>query len=370
VAQIFSRVLETAIENKIKRENGEDIAIPFPFPRFSEIIPGIQKRKYYIVTANSKVGKSKITDFLFVYSPINYVLLNKTNIKLKIFYFTLEMSKEDKIKEAISNKLFVDYNLIKSPEDIDSIFKTRILDNLTLNNIQNLENYFNKYESIVTYIDNIRNPYGIYNYMRNYAEENGIFYDKFNKPINIENIRSDRENTAHLIDRYEPNDPNEYVIVVTDHVSLLTPEKSHSGDLHKCISDFSSNYCLALRDRFSYIVVNVQQQAAATESVENAKASMLQPSANGLGDNKLTGRDCNMMLGLFAPNRYRIRNYEGYDITKLLDNHRELSVILNRNGSTCSVQLGFNGASNYFEELEKPDKIDYDIIINKLRRNV
>jgi hypothetical protein len=106
------------------------------------------------------------------------------------------------------------------------------------------------------------------------------------------------------------------------------------------------------------------------ESTENAKLSMLQPSANGLADNKLTGRDMNMLLGLFAPNRYKIRNYEGYDITKLLDNHRELSVILNRNGTTCTTQLGFSGACNYFEELEKADKIDekyYDYIVNKLR---
>lgn len=370
--RIFDRVVDTAQENKRRRENGEDIAIPFPFTRFAEIVPGIQKGRYIITTANSKVGKSKITDFLFVYSPIDYVLNNKTNIKLKIFYFTLEMSKEDKIKEAISYKLFEQYGLIRSPEHIDSIFKHKILDDDTLSKIKSLEYYFKVYESIVTYVDNIRNPYGIYGYMRNYAENNGVFYDKYNNPISIEQIRTDRENSYKIIDRYEANDPDEYVIVVTDHVSLLTPEKSHGGDLHACISDFSSNYCLSLRDRFKYIIVNVQQQAAAQESTENAKLSMLQPSANGLGDNKLTGRDCDMMLGLFAPNRYKIRTYEGLDITKLLDNHRELSVILNRRGGSATTQLGFSGACNYFEELEKVDKIDsryYDDLITKLRGN-
>lgn len=318
------------------------------------------------------MGKSKITDFLFVYSPIEYVLNNKTNIKVKVFYFSLEMSKEDKIKEAISYKLFKDFGIIRSPEHIDSIFKKKILDDDTLEKIKSLDKYFNFYESVVTYIDNIRNPYGIYSYMRNYAENNGTFFDKFNNPISIDKIREDRDNSYGIIDRYEPNDPDEYVIVITDHVSLLTPEKQHGGDLHTCISDFSSNYCLRLRDRFKYIVVNVQQQAAAQESTENAKLSMLQPSANGLGDNKLTGRDCDMMLGLFAPNRYKIRTYEGLDITKLLDNHRELSVILNRRGGSATTQLGFSGACNYFEELEKVEKIDqnyYEDIITRLRPN-
>lgn len=310
---------------------------------------------------------------MFVYSPIDYVLNNKTNIKVKIFYFSLEMSKEDKIKEAISYKLFKEFGIIRSPEHIDSIFKNKILDDDTLSKIKSLDKYFNFYESVVTYIDNIRNPYGIYSYMRNYAENNGTFFDKFNNPISIDKIREDRENSYKIIDRYEPNNPDEYVIVITDHISLLTPEKQHGGDIHACMGDFSSNYCLSLRDRFKYIVVNVQQQAAAQESTDNAKLSMLQPSANGLGDNKLTGRDCDMMLGLFAPNRYKIRTYEGLDITKLLDNHRELSVILNRRGGSATTQLGFSGACNYFEELEKvTEKIDqkyYEDIITRLRPN-
>jgi hypothetical protein len=262
-ADIFNRVVKTAEENKVKRERGEDIAIPFPFKRFSEYVPGIQKRRFYGVTASSKVGKSKITDFLFVYSPINYVLNNKTNIKLKIFYFSLEMSTEDKLKEAISYKLFEKYGIIRSPEHIDSIFKNKILDDDTLSKIHSLNDYFKTFESIVTYIDSTRNPYGIYNFVRNYAEENGVYYDKNNKIIPLENLRKDRESYSFNIDRYEPYDPNEYVIIITDHVSLLTPEKSHNGDLHSCMSDFSSNYCLSMRDRFGYIIVNVQQQSAA-----------------------------------------------------------------------------------------------------------
>lgn len=77
------------------------------------------------------------------------------------------------------------------------------------------------------------------------------------------------------------------------------------------------------------------------------------------------------MLGLFAPVRYGIEEYPmrasgGYDITKLRDNYRELSVLLNRRGSGfINSHLYFNGAVNYFCELETIDKINYEKYIKK-----
>jgi hypothetical protein len=47
--------------NKFLREQGRDINIPIPFPRMGRYLPGIQKGRYYIVTANSKVSPIKLT---------------------------------------------------------------------------------------------------------------------------------------------------------------------------------------------------------------------------------------------------------------------------------------------------------------------
>jgi hypothetical protein len=66
-----------------------------------------------------------------------------------------------------------------------------------------------------------------------------------------------------------------------------------------------------------------------------------------LRDNKL----CDMMLGLFSPARYKKAEYEGYNIRRLQDHHRELSVIFNRRGSSVAVQLYFDGCTNFFKEL-------------------
>ena len=39
---------------------------------------------------------------MFLYGPYRFVTETDTNIKVKVFYFSLEMSKDDKIKEALS----------------------------------------------------------------------------------------------------------------------------------------------------------------------------------------------------------------------------------------------------------------------------
>lgn len=159
---IFNRVVDEMSINKSLREEGKNINIPFPFSRFSRYLPGIQKGRYYIITANSKVGKSQVADYLFLYNPFNFVRNNKTNIKLKIFYFTLEMNKEEKIKQAIAHFLYRKSakGIRISPETLDSQFENYILEDKVLTEIKGLKEEFEEFEKCVTFIDNIRNPFG------------------------------------------------------------------------------------------------------------------------------------------------------------------------------------------------------------------
>jgi hypothetical protein len=65
--RIFDRALKRITENREKQFN----CIPFNsvLPRFSEYLPGIMQNTYYQITANSKVGKTQFTDFMFLYHP-------------------------------------------------------------------------------------------------------------------------------------------------------------------------------------------------------------------------------------------------------------------------------------------------------------
>lgn len=60
----------------------------------------------------------------------------------------------------------------------------------------------------------------------------------------------------------------------------------------------------------------------------------------------------NIILGLFSPARFDLKEYLGYDITKFKDNIRFLEVIVNRDGEMGGIiALHFDGAVCTFSEL-------------------
>ena len=355
MSTIFSRVCNIAKTNQLRRKAGELVCIPFNklFPRLSTIIPGIIKERYILITANSKVGKSKIARAMYVMYPYWYIyeyLKGKSNIKLKIFIFSLEESKEKVIGEIAVNMLYRNKVSSIDIQNLYSYFDNYIVDDKILQELHGYAEWFEHFESIVEVIDNIRNPFGIYNYVRKYAESHGSYVKK--------ELMIDGKKTI-VDDYYIPNDPDEYVIILTDHIGKLKQEKDDK-DIRETITNMS-NYYMHMRDRWKYIPVAVQQQTLAQESTDNFKLNKLQPSANGLGENKIISQDVNLILGLFAPARHNIALYDGYDTEQLGDNFRELSVIYHREGGMCEVPLWFNGAVNHFEELPRPmKKEDYE----------
>ena len=215
---IFKRVYDNISSNKRIRDSGGFVCIPWNLPRLSNVLPGIQRSKYVIVTASSKVGKSQLTDFLFLHQPYEFYLKNPTaNIKPKIFYFSLEMSKESKIMSVLAYKLFKDHNISKSPEDLLSVFNRYVVDDELLKLIESYQPFFEEFERRVIFHDQVRNPYGIFKTIESYAESNGKWtYKEIDWEEDGKTIRKT------VRDYYTPNDPEELVIVITDHVSLTS----------------------------------------------------------------------------------------------------------------------------------------------------
>lgn len=291
-----------------------------------------------------------------MYNTIQQVIDKNLNIRLKIFYFTLEMSKEQKMLSAFSNIIYVKEGVRISPTDLRSTKADRLLSDETLKLIKNYKPYFDKIEEIVEFIDNIRNPFGIFKFCRDYAVSNGV---QHKKKVEFINNETGEIKINEIDDYYEPNDPDEYVMIIIDHISLITTdsENGRKMSLHESMVKLSSDYLIILRNKYNYIPVVIQQQASAQESLDNFKASKLKPTAEGLGDCKLTARDCDFMLGLFSPYRHEIPEYYGYDIRTMKDNIRFMEVVASREGGGGTVcPLYFDGAVNFFKELPKADE--------------
>lgn len=352
----YKGVVDNLELNRERRLNGDVVAIPYPFRRLSEFLPGIEQGKYYITTSFQKGAKSQFTNFTFVFSVIDWYLKNRdtTNIKPKIKVFSLEVSSNLYILSAISYKLFMDYNIIINPQKLRSVFQNYILDKKILDIIKSepFVKWLKEFENIVDIIDDLRNPTGIAKNVIAYAESHGKYTYR-----EIDWEEDGKIKKKRVINDYIPDDPNEFVIILTDHISLLNPESGLT--LHETISRFSSKYCLLFRDRYNYTIVNVQQQSASGQATAyDYKGELVldkvKPTPYDLADNKLTGRDCNLMFGLFYPYYYNIKEYNNIDLTRIGDNHRELSVLLNRDGmSNLKLDLMFLGAANHFRELPK-----------------
>lgn len=347
---LVERTIKYLKERRDKLINGGVNSIPSPFIRFSNDFIGIEQKKYYVVTGSQKSGKTQLASYLFLYTPLMYAYNNPDKIRLKIFYYPLEESPEDIMQRFMSWLLNVlSRGKIRiSPTDLQSSRNSRPLDSQVLELLQNEE-----YNKILKYFEehiefsSSRNPTGVWNEVKKYMEEHGKVVTKKQK------IKDEFGKTMEVdaFDYYEPDDPDEYVIVFFDHLSLIQVER---GMTLKQSADKLSEYCVNLRNRYRVTPVIIQQQMAEMESLDAYKQNKMRPTAQGLADTKYTSRDCNVLLGVFSPFRHELREYKGYDITKLQDNCRFLEVILNRGGSAGGlVGLFFDGVVCNWAELPK-----------------
>jgi hypothetical protein len=54
---LYDRVYRRIVEKRNRLLNGKINCIPWGFRRFEQGLPGIEQGKYYLITANSKVGE-------------------------------------------------------------------------------------------------------------------------------------------------------------------------------------------------------------------------------------------------------------------------------------------------------------------------
>lgn len=349
--EFFNKTVEQLKRNKALRESGKDICIPSPFKRFGNEWPGIQQGQYYLLSANQKVGKTQIADYVFVYNPINFIQSKETNIKVKVFDFNLEMSKESKIRQAIVHRIYLKLGKIFTTRQLDSIYQDSILPDDILRFIESDSKWYEFFLDKVTYIDDIRNGTGIYKYVRNFFEANGHY--KY-KQVTFTNDDGTTEEKS-LIDSYVANDPDLFVIIKVDNVNLLLPERG--GTLFDAIGNLSSNYMVKARNRWGAIPVMIQQQTLAKEGNESIKMGRTRATADGLADNKSTSKDCNVFMGLYSPYRNSEATYLKYDITKLKDHYRNFYIEFDRSGNSCETSLYFHGAVNYFAEMPRVEDL-------------
>lgn len=364
---LIDRILNTLENRRQKILNGDINCIPSPFRRLNNSFPGIEQDKYYLISGSPKSAKTQITNYLFVYTPILYAFNHPEQLRVKIFYFPLEETPENITLRFMSYLLFTlsGKQIRISPTDLKSTNADRVLDEEILKILKSDE-----YQKILKfYEDNVlfmsdRNPTGIYKTLKDYADKNGIIH---RKKIKITNKETGNIEEVETFDYYEPHDKKEYVIAITDHVSLLSQERGMN--LRETINKYSE-YMMIVRNNYHYIPVCVQQQSVETSNLEAYKNNKIRPTMAGLSDSKYTSKDCSIMFGITNPFAFELPEYLGYNISQLKGHARFLEVVLNREGeSNDMVPLFFDGATNFFSELPPAkDTNAMDKVISYIQR--
>lgn len=348
--KLISRVIGNIKEARDRIFSGKINCIPIPFPRFRAEFPGIQQKTYYLVSGAAKAGKTQITNYLFVYNTLLYAYRNPGKVTPRIFYYNLEEDEEDITLRFMSYLLYTLYGVEVSPIDLSSIDERRPLNQDILDKIESPEfqDILKYYEEHVKFMPS-RNPTGVWKDMVSYANSHGkTIYEEYTY---IDDFG--KEQTGKKISRYIPDDPDEYVIIITDHISLLEPEK---GGTLKGAIDKLSEYYIILRNRYRYIPVAVQQQNIESIGIDAFKVNKIRPTLAGLADSKNPGKDCTVMLGITNPHGAGKEDDLGYDIRRFKGSFRSLEVVLNRKGQSNSLcPLYFKGSVNYYKELPLPN---------------
>lgn len=366
---LITRVLTDLEERRNRVLSGKINCIPTPFPSFKTDFPGVEQGKFYLISGASKSAKTQITNYLFLYTSVLYAYYHPENIRLQIFYLPLEETPEKITLRFMCHLLYVlsGMRIRLSTLQLSSIDKENVVDAEILELLNSIEyrSILDFYEEHVHFLSD-RNPTGVYKTVMRYAQEAGTIH---RKKIVIENKETGIKQEKDVFDYYEPKDPDEYVEILVDHVSLVEQER---GMTKKEAIDKLVEYGMVFRNRYNYIPIFLQQQNSETLSLDALKASRISPTLNGLADTKDTGKACTMMLGIVNPFNYGCPTYIGYDISKLKGYARFLEVVLSREGESNSVLgLYFDGATNYFAPLPNiNNKIGLDKVYQLVQRNM
>lgn len=308
------------------------------------IVPNIQQRTYYLVAGEPGGGKSAFALNSFLYNPFSLLRANNpNNLSFKVFMWALEIPKIDIIAKAVCRKLYFKHGYVVDVNHVLSKGKNRITDEVYKDAME-LSYFYEELEEIF-YIYPPENPTGVYNTMMDYAKRNGEIITK--------SYQGSDGVTREAFDKYIPNNPSEYIIILIDHVGLLRRERGFSA---KETIDKMSEYMVSLRNMYGHIPVMVQQISRAMSSADRFKLKRVEPQLSDLKGTANTQEDANIIFSLFGPTRYDIDDHRGYDVTKLLDRYRYLSVLKNRDGEAdVGLGLQFIGEIGAFAELPAPD---------------
>lgn len=324
-----------------KGRSGENISLSTGLPKLDELIGGVGKATYYLIGANLGIGKTALADHSFVLMPYDQMLNNPEGNKIRIYYYSFEISRLKKIAKWVCHLIFRKYGIII---DIKEVYSRRsILSDEKYRMIKEFRDYIDKMEEYVHIFDIPINPTGLYMDVKKYMEANG-------KVIDVPKMIKGVEITFH---KYVSNDPKEIFLYIEDHVGLARGEKDARTKKERI--DKGSEYAVQLRNFYGASKLAISQFNREIADLDRRRFAELTPQLEDFKDSGNSQEDADVVMSLFNPLRYNMTEYNGMNVIGFGGRYRNMVVLKNRDGQDMKKHhLNMLGETGFFREFPDP----------------
>ncbi len=357
--------LRENLRAEIKRgKEGKNASIPISLTKLSDYIE-IGRNTMYTIGGITGSGKSTIVQEIFLLSVMDWWMKNrgKTTIKLNVIYFGMERKMFMYAAKWISRAIFVEQG-ITIPYMKILHRRGKGLTDKEMDLVSTYMDLFDEWQKDETLIvfEGTKNPTGISIFIDNFAKKHGEIIPRQDGELESRSYKSNHEN--HL------------VLIITDHIGILKPEKV-DGKTKANIDKFSTAMRDA-RDLYGFSPVIVQQLNRSVSDVNRLKLNDTLPKLSDFAETSTTSHDSDVVLALLDP--YSIlpegsnTDVAGYNLYKLKDErgakfYRSLHILKNSFDSNgIFIPLAFQPYFGIFKDMPHKAKdmkdSDYQSIVD------
>lgn len=323
---------------------GQNYGLPTRVPLIDKYTYGTHMGRYYLIGADSSVGKTTVTDFMYVLNAYQYA--KQRGRKLHLFYYSFEISKEQKMLRWISYYVYILYGISIPADYIDGKIEGMVLSQEHLKMVQYATVYVEEMMNNIIFVEDPVHPTKIFSDLIEHH------FEKIGKVIRNK-PQGDRKKGTII--GWEPDDPQAITLVAIDHMALLALEQGFDT---KQTMDLMSKYFVALRNLFNLTAVAVQQFNTDMTSYHRMMKKgdgLIAPQRIDFGDSRYTFRDADVVFGLIKPAIYDVDAYCGYNIKELKGYFVAAHLMKNRSGAAGRMlPLFLNPIAGYVKCLPIP----------------
>lgn len=311
-------------------------------PKLEGIVDGVTQSTYTLLFSTSGTGKTSLALYSYIYKPI---MEHLNDGKFKVIYFSLEMSAEKLFAKLLSIYIFEQYHIELSVKELLSRKRNYILSEENFRIVKECMPWLHKIESIITVYDKSLSAKSLYTILMQELKKNGEFKETESRKI------------------YIPNDQEVIVLAAIDHLSLVRPTEGRSK---KEEMDLISSYLVTLRNMCGISPLVIMQTNRESSGMDRRKAGLNNLRITDIKDTGSPSEDAEVIISIYDPFRDKLSTYNNYNIEKLRDKFRAITVLKSRYGeSDVEIGCAFYGASGTWKELPRGDEArNYDSYIS------